>query len=134
MNTEDENIIKLKTLAAKEPVAGFLGMQLVELTPGYAKVTMQLKPEHQNFNGYAFGGIIGAIADQAFAYGSNSVAYPSVATQFNTNFVNAPGVDDLLTAECRVLRSGKRSGLSEITVTNQGGKMIAKCTGVTVRI
>ena len=109
-------------------------MKLVELTPGYAKITMQLKPEHQNFNGYVFGGIIVAIADQAFAYGSNSVAHPSVATQFNINFISAAGPKDELTAECHVLRSGKRAGISEITVINQAGKLIAKATGVTVRV
>jgi acyl-CoA thioesterase len=75
-----------------------------------------------------------AIADQAFAYGVNSVAYPSVATQFNVNLINAAGPDDELTAECRVLRNGKRAGISEITVTNQEGKMIAKATGVTLRV
>jgi acyl-CoA thioesterase len=134
MTTEDETIIKLKAAAATEPVAHHLGMKLVELTPGYAKITLQLKPEHQNFNGYVFGGIIGAVADQAFAYGSNSLAYPSVATQFNINYINAAGASDLLTAECRVLRSGKRAGVSEITVTNQEEKLIARCTGVTVRV
>lgn len=129
-----ETIAKLKAAEINEPVAKFLGMKLVELTLGYAKITMKLRPEHQNFNGYVFGGVIGAIADQAFAYGSNSLAYPSVATQFNINFINAAGADDEITAECRVLRSGKRAGVSEITVTNQAGKMIAKATGITVRV
>jgi len=134
MTTEAETIARLKTASATEPISQFLGMKLVELTPGYAKIALQLKQEYQNFNGYVFGGIIGAIADQAFAYGSNSLAYASVATQFNINFISAAGAEDLLTAECKVLRSGKRSGVSEITVTNQTGKMIAKATGVTVRV
>lgn len=129
-----ETIGKLKAAEINEPIAKFLGMKLMELTLGYAKITMKLRPEHQNFNGYVFGGVIGAIADQAFAYGSNSLAFPSVATQFNINFINAAGADDEITAECRVLRSGKRAGVSEITVTNQAGKMIAKATGVTVRV
>jgi acyl-CoA thioesterase len=123
-----ETIAKLKAAEINEPIAKFLCMKLVELTPGYAKITMKLKP------GYVFGGIIVAIADQAFAYGSNSVAYPSVATQFNINFINAAGSEDTLTAECRVLRSGKRAGISEIAVTNQEGKLVAKATGVTVRV
>ena len=134
MTTEAETIARLKAAATSEPIALYLGMNLVELTPGYAKVCLQIKAEHQNFNGYVFGGIIGAIADQAFAYGSNSLAYPSVATQFNINFISAAGADDLLTAECRVLRSGKRAGVSEITVTNQNNKLVAKATGVTVRV
>ena len=46
----------------------------------------------------------------------------------------AAGPKDELTAECSVLRNGKRAGISEITVTNQEGKMIAKTTGVTVRL
>ena len=129
-----ETITKLKAAEINEPIAKFLGMKLVELTPGYAKITMQLKPEHRNFNGYVFGGIIVAVADQAFAYGSNSVAHPSVATQFNINFIGAPGPGDELTAECHVLRSGKRAGISEITVINQEGKLIAKATGVTVGV
>ena len=129
-----ETIANLKAAEINEPIAKFLDMKLVELTPGYAKITMQLKPEHQNFNGYVFGGIIVAVADQAFAYGSNSVAYPSVATQFNINFIRAAGPGDELTAECHVLRSGKRAGISEITVINQEGKLIAKATGVTVRV
>ena len=129
-----ETIAKLKAAEINEPIAKFLGMKLVELTPGYAKITMQLKPEHQNFNGYVFGGIIVAIADQAFAYGSNSLAFPSVATQFNINFISAAGPEDDLTAECKVLRNGKRAGISEITVSNQEGKLIAKATGVTVRV
>ena len=81
-----------------------------------------------------FGGIIVAVADQAFAYGSNSVAYPSVATQFNINFIRAAGPGDELTAECHVLRGGKRAGISEITVINQEGKLIAKATGLTVGV
>lgn len=129
-----ETISRLKAAAQNEPVAKFLGMKLVELTPGYARVTMKLRPEHQNFNGYVFGGIVVAIADQAFAYGSNSLSFPSVATQFNIHFTTGAGAEDELTAECRVLRSGRRAGTSEITVTNQAGKLIAKATGTTIPV
>ncbi len=125
---------KLKTEEKKEPIASFLNMKLVELTPGYARVTMKLAPAYQNFNGLTFGGIIMALADQAFAYGSNSVAYPSVASQFNIHFISGAGANDELTAECRVVRSGRRVGVSEITVTNQDGKLIAKATGTTIPV
>ena len=129
-----ENISRLTTAEQNEPIAKFLGMKLVELTPGYAKVTMKLKPEHQNFNGYVFGGIVAAIADQAFAYGSNSLSHPSIAVEFHLNLVSAPEPEDELTAECRVVRSGRRAGISEMTVTNQAGKLIARATGVTIPV
>jgi acyl-CoA thioesterase len=129
-----ETVTCLKAASKNDPVAKFLEMKLTKLTPGYAKVTMQLKPEYLNFKGLVFGGIITALADQAFAYGSNSMNYPSVAVQFNMNFISAAGLGDKLTAECRVIRSGRRAGISEITVTNQDGKLIAKGSGVTVPV
>ena len=129
-----QNIAELRAKGEAEPIASLLGMRLVELTPGYAKVSMKLRPEHQNFNGLVFGGVIMAVADQAFAYGSNSLAYPSLASQFNIHFVAGAEVGDELTAECRVVRSGRRVGISEIVVTNQAGKLIAKATGITIPV
>ena len=43
-------------------------------------------------------------------------------------------VADELTAECQVLKSGKRAGISEITVTNQEEKLIARASGTTIPV
>ena len=128
------NLAELKAREKEEPVASFLRMKLLELSPGYAKVVMQLRPEYRNFNSMVFGGIIMVVADQAFAYGSNSMSFPSIASQFNIHLIAGADADDELTAECRVLRSGKRAGISEITVTNQEGKLIARATGTTIPV
>jgi acyl-CoA thioesterase len=127
-------VAELKSRVKDEPVASFLETELLELSPGYARVTMKLKPEYRNFNNLVFGGIIMALADQAFAYGSNSMSFPSFASQFNIHFIAGPGADDELTAECRVIRSGRRAGISEMTVTNQNGKLIARATGTTIPV
>jgi acyl-CoA thioesterase len=129
-----DNVAELKMKERDEPVARFLQTRLVELTPGYAKVSMKVKPEHLNFKGLVFGGIIVAIADQAFAYGTNSLVSQSIASQFNIHFINGPNVGDELIAECRVVKSGRRVGVSEMTVTNQDGKLIAKATGTTIPV
>ena len=127
-----DNVEELKAKAKSEPIAAFLGMKLVELSEGYARVSMKLKTEHVNFNGMIFGGIIMSLADQAFAYGTNSVITPNVASQFNIHFIAAASVGDELIAECRVAKSGKRVCISEMSVTNQDGKLIAKATGTTI--
>jgi len=129
-----DNVAKLRIREEREPIASFLKMRLLELSPGYARVAMRLIPEYQNFNGLVFGGIVMAVADQAFAYASNSLAHPSIASQFNIHFIAGAEVDDELTAECRVVRSGRRVGISEMTVTNQVGKLIAKATGTTIPV
>jgi len=128
----DDNVAALKAKAGREPIASFLDMKLLELSEGYARVSAKLKPEYLNFNNLVFGGIVMAVADQAFAYGTNSVITPNVASQFNIHFVASADVTDELIAECRVVRAGRRVCISEMTVTNQDGKLIAKATGTTI--
>jgi acyl-CoA thioesterase len=127
-----DNVEELLTAARDEPIADFLGMQLLELSPGYSKVMLQVLPEHENFNGLTFGGIIMAVADQAFGYAVNSLRRPNVASQFNIHFVAPARAGDELIAEGRVLKSGRRVSIAEMTVANQEGKLIAKATGTTI--
>jgi len=136
MLPEDENTIKnmaiLQNKAIGEPIASFLNMKLVELSYGYAKIEMRIIPEYVNFNKFIFGGIIMSLADEAFAYATNTVITPNVASQFNIHFIAGAKVGDKLTAECKVVKSGKRVCISEMIVTDNTGKLIAKATGTTI--
>ena len=116
----------------KEPIGTFLGIRLLEVSPGHAKVSMKMRPEYLTFNGFIFGGIITSVADQAFACSTNSMGRPSIATQFNVHFVAGAAPDDELMAEGRVLRKGRRVDICEIAVTNQDGKLIARATGTAI--
>ena len=134
MPEENNNMEELKVQARDEPIASFLNMQLLELSPGYARVSIKVKPEYLNFNNFIFGGIVMAVADQAFGYAVNSVRRPNVASQFNIHFIAAAKVGDELIAEGRVVKSGRKVSIAEMTVTNQEGKLIAKATGTTVPV
>jgi acyl-CoA thioesterase len=134
MPGKENSLAQLRAKAEEEPIASFLKMKLEELSPGYARVVVKLLPEHQNFNGLIFGGIVMAVADQAFAYAVNSVNCPNIASQFNIHFIAAAKVGDELIAEGRVIKSGRRVSIAEMTVTNQEGKLIAKATGTTIPV
>ncbi|RLC92696.1 MAG: PaaI family thioesterase [Chloroflexi bacterium] len=133
-NVNQKDLAEFKARVEKEPVSSFLGMELVELSPGYARVNMKMRPEYLTFNGYIYGGIVVCAADQAFACAVNSGGRTSIATQFNIHFIAGPGPDDVLTAECRVVRKGRRVDVAEMTVTNQDGKLIATATGTAIPI
>ncbi|MFO7773503.1 MAG: PaaI family thioesterase [Dehalococcoidia bacterium] len=128
------NIAELRAKAETEPIAAFLGMRLIEMSEGYARVAMKLRPEYTNFIGLVFGGIVMCVADEAFAYATNSVITPNVASQFNMHLIAGADVNDELFAECRVVKAGKRVCISEMKVTNQDGKLIASATGTTIPI
>jgi len=44
-SSASENVAALRPKAGAEPIASFLNMRLVELSEGYARVSMKLKPE-----------------------------------------------------------------------------------------
>jgi len=129
-----DSLAEFKARVEGEPVGSFLGMSLLEVTPGYSKVSMKLRPEHLTFNGYVFGGIVMSLADQAFACATNSMGRTSIATQFNVHFVAGASPDDEIIAEGRVVRKGRRVDICEMTVTNQEGKLIARATGTAIPI
>lgn len=115
------------------PYALCLGMKLVELTTGYAKVELKLKDEFRNWDGRIQGGVIVSLLDQAFGAALNTLDRVYVAVQLNVNFLTAPEGDTIY-AESTVLHRGKSLGVSEMVVTDSGGKTIARGLGTTIAI
>ena len=126
---KQDEISKLKDRHKNVPISNLLGVKLLDISPGYAKVTMKLKPEYNNFHGRIFGGIVMSLADIAFGYAVNSLKEYTVAAQFNIHFTAAVSDNDELTAEARVIKDGRRAVLAEMTVVNQNSKLIARATG-----
>jgi acyl-CoA thioesterase len=133
MSTDKEEKIAMLTDKIKtEPITSFLQSEILEISEGYSKVSLLMRPEFQNFHGIIFGGIIMSVADQAFGAASNSMAYPSVASNLNVYFISSAKVGDTLTAEGKVIKSGRKAGFTEVTVVNQDNKLVARAIGVTI--
>ena len=118
----------------ESPCAVHMGMKLVDLSKGYAKVKMELKKEHLNWENMIHGGIVTTVLDQAFGCACNTLENIHVAVQMNVHFIKAPAVGEMLIAESKVLHAGKRMGTSEMVVCDSKGTEIARATGTTVCI
>ncbi|NLL90298.1 MAG: PaaI family thioesterase [Dehalococcoidales bacterium] len=129
---KEERISILVDKIKTEPITSFLQSEIIEISEGYAKVSLVMRPEFQNFHGIIFGGIIMSVVDQAFGAASNSMAYPSVASNLNVYFISSARVGDKLTAEGRVIKSGRKAGFTEVTVVNQDNKLVARAIGITI--
>jgi phenylacetic acid degradation protein PaaD len=116
----------------ESPCAVHLGMTLEELSKGYARVKMELKEEHLNWENMIHGGIIATVLDQAFGCACNTLENIHVAVQINIHFMKAAAVGETVYAESKVLRAGKRMGTSEMVVRDSQGIEIARATGTTV--
>jgi len=116
----------------KSPCAVTMGMKLVDLSQGYAKVEMKLREEFLNWENMIQGGVIVTLLDQAFGSACNTLDNIHVAVQLNVHYLAAAPVGETVFAEARVLRAGKRVGASEMEVVDAEGKTIARATGTTV--
>ena len=106
-----------------------LGMELMEVRPGYARVAMTVRGDMLNGFQIMHGGFTFTLADTAFAFACNSYNRLTVAQSCDIDFTNASREGDVLTAECKeALRRG-RSGIYDVTVTDQNGQTIALFRG-----
>ncbi|HYD64413.1 hydroxyphenylacetyl-CoA thioesterase PaaI [Azospirillum sp.] len=97
------------------------GIELKEIAPGYAVMTMTVRKDMVNGHDICHGGMTFTLADTAFAYACNANNEVTVAAGCHITFP-APGkLGDVLTAVCREVHRKGRTGVYDVTVTNQDG-------------
>ena len=110
-----------------------LGIKVLEVREGYAKMSMTVAKEHTNFVGLTHGGVIFALADCAFAEATNFGDRKAVAVQVSINFVKPTSEGDTLTAEASLASEGKTFSLYDVAVTKDN-KLVALFTGLAYKL
>ncbi len=107
----------------------WLGLSLDTVGPGEAEMSLTVEAHHTNGHKICHGGFIFTLADSAFAFACNSHNQRAVAQQNAITFC-APGQlgDRLVARAVEVTRAG-RSGVYDVTVTNQNDTIIAVMRG-----
>ncbi len=93
-----------------------LGMEIVEIGPGRATLTLTVRPDMVNGQRIAHGGFIFTLADSAFAYACNSHNVRTVAAQGNITFIRPGNLGDRLVATAREVSRSGRSGIYDVRV------------------
>jgi len=133
-NISMADIEEMRRRFDNSPYALNMGMKLVELSKGSAKVKLELKKEFLNWENLIHGGVIASVLDQAFGCSLNTLDHIYVAVQLNINYLTAAPVGETIYAESKVIYAGKKLGVSEMTVVDSKGKTIARATGTTVSL
>ena len=119
-----------QTMWGNDRASKFLGIELVEVTPGSATCRMEVQDHHLNGHDICHGGFIFTLADTCFAFACNSYNQSTVAQQGTVNFL-APGrLGDVLTATAVETHRAGRSGIYDIRVTRASGEVIAEFRGL----
>jgi acyl-CoA thioesterase len=106
-----------------------LGMAVVAIGPGCATVRMIVREAMLNGHAIAHGGLVATLADSAFAFACNAYNELTVAAGFDINLLAPARLGDELTAEAVEVSKAGRSGVYDVTVTNQRGERVAVFRG-----
>ncbi len=113
------------------PFVRFMGVEVPELGEGYARFTLEIRPDFHNSQGFLQGGVIAALADEAVAYALFSLVPEGemISTvEMKINFL-APAQQGVLEAQALIRKRGRTLSLGEVEVT-QDTRLVAKgmCT------
>jgi acyl-CoA thioesterase len=110
-----------------------LGVKVIEVKDGYAKMSLTITKEHMNFVGFTHGGVIFALADCAFAEAVNFGDKQAVAVQVSINYLKPSSEGDILTAEATRISEGKTFVLVNVTVSKEN-KPVALFQGLAYKM
>jgi len=106
-----------------------LGMEIVEISAGRAVLKMTIRKTMTNGHNICHGGYIFLLADSAFAFACNGYNQQTVAQHCSIDFLKPAMADDVLVATAVERQKSGRSGIYDITVTQESGETIAEFRG-----
>ena len=115
---------------ADDKAAQALGMVIRSVSAGRAVIEMTVGPTMVNGHHTCHGGYIFTLADTAFAYGCNSRNDRAVAQHCTVTFIAPAREGQVLTATCEERQRYGRSGVYDVTVSDDHGKPIAEFRGL----
>jgi uncharacterized protein (TIGR00369 family) len=122
-----------RALRLRDGLPGQLGIELVEVRPGYLCLEMAIRPQHMAANGYLHAGAVVTLADTACGFGCIA-SLPDGAQSFTTielktNFMRTAS-EGRIRAEARLVHGGRRTQVWDATVLDASGRVLAlfRCT------
>jgi len=111
-----------------------MGMRLLSIAPGTARVGMSVRSDMLQGHGTCHGGYLFALADSAFAVACNSYNEATVAMGCSIDYVAPARLGDTLNAECIEQSRSGRTGNYDVRIENQQGELIALFHGKSYKV
>lgn len=119
---------------ARDRAAQYLGIRLMDIHPGFALMTMTVTPEMVNGHHICHGGLLFTLADTAFAYACNSYNKNTVASACHIDFLSSAKEGEVLEAEAIERSLSGRTGVYDVVVRTNHGRVVALFRGKSYRI
>ncbi len=123
--------LSAEAMWADDKASQALGMQILDVAPGMARLAMTVTEHMVNGHGLCHGGFIFTLADSTLAFASSSHGQRTLAQHCSVTYVSPGRLGMRLTAEGRERHRTERSGIYDVTVRDENGTTIAEFRGQT---
>lgn len=113
--------------------AQYLGMQVKQISPGYAELSLVVREDMVNGLGICHGGVTFSLADTAFAFACNSRNNRTLALNCSITYSAPARSGDVLTAVAQETVLNGKTGVYDVIISNQHMEKIALFRGVSYR-
>ena len=126
-----------REVLAEQPFSRLIGADLVALRPGHCELGVSVTEQLTQQNGFAHGGVVSYLADNALTYaGGTALRVPVVTAEFKINYLR-PAVGDWLVARAdavHVSRSQAVCRCDVFAVKDGEEKLCAVAQGTIARL
>lgn len=123
----DDN--QIKEFLKKDRFAEYIGIELVEVKPGYALARVEITDKHLNAVNIVQGGVTFTLADFAFAAASNSHGKVAVGINVNISYFKSPK-GKVLTAEAKEISANSKLASYDVGVYDEEKNLVAQFNGM----
>lgn len=116
-----------------DPFPRHLGVEILEVRPGFCRVGLRLMDYMTNLHRIAHGGIVFTLADVALGNACNAGGGSEVAMNVSIYYLRPSFSGEYLTATARAENETRRTGLYRIRVENESGELVATADGLVYR-
>ncbi|MEX0823516.1 MAG: hotdog fold thioesterase [Balneolaceae bacterium] len=115
----------VKYLLNNDPFSQWMGVELLEASEGFCKISCTVRHEMLNGFNVTHGGIIFSLADSALAFSAATFGRVSLSIDNSVSFVKKSETDEKLTATSRCINLTHKTGIFEVEVKNSSDELIA---------
>lgn len=116
---------------ARDRASQELGITLLEVRPGYARMSMVVQDWMLQGHAVCHGGLMFALADTAMAFASNSYNEAHLALNANIDFLRPANLGETLTATASEGNRTRRTGMYDVSIVNDKGQAVCHFRGRT---
>ena len=125
-----------REVLARQPFSRHVRAELVALEPGRCELALDLSAELKQQDGFALGGVVSYLADNALTFaGGTAMRVPVVTSEYKINYLR-PAVGERLVARARAAHVSRSQAVCqcEIFDLSEGGeKLCAIAQGTIAR-